>query len=187
MANILMIALLAMAAVFVLKMLLSRKTQDAQGAAPLQYAGAGEPVQNAPQFGAALPADAPAAARIPAGFDSEAFLRVAKLNFVRLQTANDAGNLADIRDFVSPELYAEIKLQMDERAGAAQQTDVVTLNAALLEVVSEGDRHIASVHFSGMIRESAGAAAAPFDEVWNLSKPLAGNQGWTVAGIQQLS
>lgn len=191
MANILMIALLAMAAVFVLKMLLGRKTQDASSAAPLQYAGAGEPVsapaQNVSQFGSALPVDAAAAARVPAGFDSEAFLRVAKLNFVRLQTANDAGNLSDIREFVSPELYAEIKMQMDERGGAAQQTDVVTLNAALLEVVSEGDRHIASVHFSGMIRETAGAAAAPFDEIWNLSKPLAGNQGWTVAGIQQLS
>jgi predicted lipid-binding transport protein (Tim44 family) len=84
-------------------------------------------------------------------------------------------------------LFAEIKMQMDERGNVAQQTDVVTLNAELLEVTTETDRHIASVHFSGMIREAAGAAAAPFDEVWNLSKPTAGDKGWIIAGIQQLS
>ena len=109
------------------------------------------------------------------------------MNFVRLQAANDAGNLEDIREFVAPELFAEIKLQLDERGKAIQQTDVVTLNAELLEVVTEPTRHIASVRFSGMIREEAGAPAAPFDEVWNLSKALEGSKGWVVAGIQQLS
>ena len=68
------------------------------------------------------------AVRIPADFDSAAFLRVAKLNFVRLQAANDAKNLDDLREFVSPELFAEIKMQMDERGNAPQQTDVVTLS-----------------------------------------------------------
>ena len=126
-------------------------------------------------------------ANVPADFDSDGFLRIAKLNFIRLQAANDAGNLEDIREFVSPELFAEIRMQFEERAKAPQQTDVVTLNAQLLEVVTEGTRHIASVRFSGMIREEAGAAAAPFDEVWNLSKAVEGGKGWVVAGIQQLS
>jgi len=106
---------------------------------------------------------------------------------VRLQAANDAKNLDDLREFVSPEMFAEIKLQMDERGDAAQQTDVVTLNGELLEVTSDGNRHIASVRFSGMIREEAGGAAHPFDEVWNLAKPLDGSKGWVVAGIQQLA
>ena len=189
MANILMMALLAMAAVFVLKLLFARKTPAAAPDSGMQYAGAGytpppQPVA-APQFGAA--AAPTAAANIPAGFDSEGFLRIAKVNFVRLQAANDAKNLDDIREFVSPEMYAEIKMAMDERGSAAQQTDVVTLDAQLLEVVTEGNRHVASVHFSGMIREAAGAAAQPFDEVWNLAKPVSGNTGWVVAGIQQLS
>ncbi len=129
-------------------------------------------------FGSAAPrCRSPTAARVPEGFDSEGFLRVAKLNFVRLQAANDARNIDDIREFVSPELFAEIKMQMDERGNAPQQTDVVTLNAELLEVTTESDRHIASVHFSGMIREVAGAAAAPFDEVWNLEQTDRGQQG----------
>ncbi len=195
MANFLMIALLAMAAVFVIKWLLGRKTPAVQAAKyptePMQYAGAGSsamapPPQAAPQFGTAAPSAAPSARNVPDGFDTEGFLRIAKLNFVRLQAANDAKNLDDIREFVAPEMFAEIKLQMDERGSAPQQTDVVTLNAELIEVVTESDRHIASVHFSGMIREVVGAAAAPFDEVWNLSKPAAGSKGWVIAGIQQL-
>jgi predicted lipid-binding transport protein (Tim44 family) len=129
----------------------------------------------------------PAPANVPAGFDAEAFLRVAKLNFVRLQAANDAKNLDDMREFTSPELFAEIRMQMEERGSAPQQTDVVTLNAELLEVTTEGNRHIASVHFSGMIREQVGAAAAPFSEIWHLAKPVDGSRGWTIIGIQQVN
>ena len=188
MANLLMIALLAMAAIFVVKLLLRRFAPGSNAPnEPLQYAGGARPdltpATPATAFGSAAPAAG--ALRIPSGFDSEGFLRVAKLNFIRLQAANDANNLDDIREFVSPELFAEIKMQMDERGPAAQQTDVVTLDAELLEVVTEAGRHIASVHFSGMIRERADAAATPFAEVWHLAKPTAGNAGWIIAGIQQ--
>ncbi len=194
MANILLIALLAFAAVFVFK-LLFRRNASANGpvtypAEPLQYAGGSarpiEPQQALAQ-GSALPASAGSAVRVPEGFDSEGFVRVAKLNFLRLQASNDAKNIDDIREFTSPELFAEIKMQMDERGNAPQQTDVVTLNAELLELVSEGNRHIASVQFSGMIREQAGAAAAPFSEIWNLAKPIDGSKGWSVVGIQQVN
>lgn len=186
MANFLMIALLAMAAVFVLKLLFRR------AAPPVQAAGYPEPMRydapaTTPVAAAATVAAVASATNVPADFDTNGFLRIAKLNFVRLQAANDAKNLDDIREFVSPELYAEIKLQMDERDNAPQQTDVVTLNAELLEVVTEASRHIASVHFSGMIREASGAAAEAFNEVWNLSKPVDGSKGWTIVGIQQVN
>ncbi|MBS1227902.1 MAG: import inner rane translocase subunit Tim44 [Proteobacteria bacterium] len=183
MANILMIALLAMAAVFAVKWLLRRKAPS-DGA--LQYAGAGsaQPRSAPVSYGSAAPSGP---VRIPEGFDSDAFLRIAKLNFVRLQASNDAKSIDDIRQFVSPELYAEIKMQMDERGDVPQQTDIVTLNAELLEVVTEANRHIASVHFSGTLREVVGATATPFDEIWNLAKPVSGDQGWVIAGIQQLS
>ena len=184
-ANILTIGLLVMAALFLVKFLLRR---NAPSPAPMQYAGMGgtePPSATVPACGAS--GVAPASTTIPVGFDSEAFLRVAKLNFVRLQAANDAKNIDDIREFVSPEVFAEIKMQMDERGHAAQQTDVVTLNAELLEVTTEAQRHIASVRFSGMIRETEGAAAVPFDEIWNLSKPADGAKGWVVSGIQQIN
>ncbi len=192
MANFLMIALLVMAAVFVVRLLMRKKAPPAD-ASPLQYAGGvpndkTEPAQRA--FSAQFPASsgsaaAPETARVPAGFDSEGFVRVAKLNFLRLQAANDAGNVDDIREFTSPELFAEIRLQMHERGATPQQTEVVTLNAELVEVLSEDKGHVASVLFSGMIREQADAAAVPFSEVWHLTKPAVGGQGWVVAGIQQ--
>ena len=190
MANLLTLALLVMAAVAIFKWL-ARKSAAAQARPsphdPLRYAGAdphrGPAVQEFPQ-GATSP---PTGASVPAGFDSEAFIRVAKLNFIRLQAANDEKNFDDIREFVSPEVFAEIKVQLDERGDEAQQTDVVTLDAELLEVLTEGNRHVASVHFSGMIRERVGAAAEPFAEVWNLSKPIAGERGWVISGIQQIS
>lgn len=215
-ANFLLIALLAMVAIFVVRMLMNRGKAKAP---QLGYAGAGAGAaahsvatpaptpatsvgslrssladttgsQAAPAAGTPgelLGADFKAAPSIPADFDAEGFLRVAKLNFVRLQAANDRGDVADLREFLSPEVFAEVKMQLDERQGATQQTDVVTLEAQLLEVVTEGDRHIASVHFSGTIREQAGAVAEPFSEVWNLAKPVTGDRGWTVAGIQQVA
>ncbi|TLS18107.1 MAG: Tim44 domain-containing protein [Betaproteobacteria bacterium] len=197
MANFLMIALLAMAAVFVFRLIFRRPAAVAPRSEPLQYAGVGGPSmapmpEVTPVGGgnAAVPAAeaAPAAAaNIPADFDSEGFLRVAKLNFVRLQAANDQGNLDDMREFLAPEMFAEVQLQLSERGGKAQQTDVVQLNASLLEVVSETGRHIASVRFNGLLREEKDAAPAPFDEVWHLVKPTDGSRGWMVAGIQQLS
>ena len=192
MANMLMIALLAMAAVLVFKWLFRRSASAAQPAGSLQYAGGScsamtPPPQATPSFGSSATAATIPAQRIPADFDTTAFLRIAKLNFVRLQAANDVKNLDDIREFVSPELFAEIKMQMDERGNAPQQTDVVTLNADLLEVITESSRHVASVHFSGTIREVVSATAEPFDEIWNLSKSVDGNGGWVVAGIQQLN
>ncbi|MEC5385000.1 TIM44-like domain-containing protein [Uliginosibacterium sp. H3] len=134
--------------------------------------------------GGAAPA---AAATIPADFDVDGFTRQAKVNFIRLQAANDAGNLQDIREFTSPEMFAEIKLDIDDRRGAAQKTDVVSLDAQVLEVVEESGRYITSVRFNGMLREAANSAPAPFDEVWHLSKPVDGNSGWVLSGIQQVA
>lgn len=124
---------------------------------------------------------------VPADFDTEAFLRNAKVYFVRLQAAWDAGNLDDIREFTTPEMFAEIKMDLTERGQQTNKTDVVTLDAALLGIETIDNQHIASVRFSGMIRENEGDAAQPFGEVWNLAKPAAGAGGWVLAGIQQES
>ncbi|HZV55410.1 MAG TPA: Tim44-like domain-containing protein [Rhodocyclaceae bacterium] len=184
MANMLMILLLVMAAVFVFR-LLFRKSQPSQHAA---YAGGvgstSEPMHFEPTAAPAIGGTA-AATNVPAGFDSEGFLRQAKLNFIRLQAANDAGNLDDLKQFLAPEVFAEIQMQYEERGHAKQETDVQHLDAELLELVTESDRYIASVRFSGQIREQANAAAQPFAEIWHLTKPVAGG-GWQVAGIQQI-
>lgn len=192
-ANMVMILLLVMAAVFFFKLIV-RRSHPAADRQPLQYAGlgsidrAGAPAgQEQPVGGGYGQSIASPAGNVPADFDTEGFARVAKVNFLRLQAANDAGNLDDIREFTTPEMYAEIKLDIDDRHGARQQTDVVTLEAEVLEVVSEANRHVASVRFYGMIREEKDGPAERFDEVWNLVKPHDGSRGWQVAGIQQLN
>jgi predicted lipid-binding transport protein (Tim44 family) len=124
---------------------------------------------------------------VPADFDTAGFLRHAKTYFIRLQAAWDRADASDIRDFTTPEMFAEMKLQLQERGAAANHTDVVSLDAELLGIETQGDGYLASVKFSGMIREAENAPAEPFAEVWNLSKPVSGQGGWVLAGIQQLS
>lgn len=125
-------------------------------------------------------------ARLPAGFDVEGFLRSAKVGFLRLQAANDEGNLADLREFTTPEMFAELKLDLEERRGTAQRTDVLQLEAEVLDVSEEDVRYVASVRFTGQMREEEGGPLVPFDEVWHLVKPRDGSSGWKLAGIQQM-
>lgn len=189
-ANFLMIALLVMAAIFLFKWLAGRRAASA--AQPMRYAGAGVggtmapvPTPAAPPAGGGSQPSGPAVGGLPAGFDAEAFTRQAKLNFIRLQAASDAGNLDDLREFTTPEMYAELKLQLDERGTTESRTEVVNLDAEVLDAVEESTRLIVSVRFHGLIRED-GAAEVPFDEVWHLTKPTTGKGGWVIAGIQQL-
>ncbi|PKO65508.1 MAG: transporter [Betaproteobacteria bacterium HGW-Betaproteobacteria-17] len=181
MASFLMLALLAMAA-FMLFRFFTRRNAPASA---MQYAGM-------PQQGPAAFDQSPAAlggnatpGAFPPGFDADAFAREAKLNFIRLQAAFDAANLDDLRAFTSPEVFAEISMQLAERGDAAQITDVMVLDAEVLEAVDEGSRHVVSVRFTGQVREAADQAALPLDEIWHLTKPASGPGGWVIAGIQQ--
>jgi predicted lipid-binding transport protein (Tim44 family) len=112
-------------------------------------------------------------------------VRNAKVQFIRLQAANDAGNLDDIRQFTTPEMFAELQMDIAEHVAAEQQTEVVSVEADVIEVVQEPTRYVVSVRFSGLIREGKGAPAEPFDEMWHLVKARAGTQGWLLSGIQQ--
>jgi predicted lipid-binding transport protein (Tim44 family) len=189
-ASALLMVLLAGVAVFALMRLLSkRRPQGAQ----LQYAGFGNETVAAPPP-SQLPGDAGVqpnyrsqfVSNIPAGFDVEAFLKEARRNFQRLQQANDRGDLARLRQVTTEDMFNTLKDDVVGHSGA-QQTDVVTLNAALLELVTEGELHWASVRFSGSIREEASVPAEPFEEIWHMRKPVNGSSGWLLAGIQQPS
>lgn len=115
-------------------------------------------------------------------FNTTDFLRDAKAKFLRLQTAYDQKNLNDIREFSTPEVCAEIQLQFQERGDAFNQTEVVSIEADLLDVVQEA-KTVASVQFSGLIREEGHTVAASFDEIWHFVQADSGQ--WLVAGIQQ--
>ena len=127
---------------------------------------------------------------IPPGFDSEGFVAAAKRNFVTLQDAWDRADVASLRSMMTDEMLGEIKSQLGERdaqiGGQANKTEVVMLDAQLLGIEDLGDHYMASVEFSGMIREEPSAGPSPFREVWNMTKPKKGNSGWLVAGVQAL-
>jgi predicted lipid-binding transport protein (Tim44 family) len=191
---VVMALLMAVAGIALIGLLLRAfgRGQPSQAAPQrLQYAGLGSETVAAPPpsqvaAGETLPDfRGQFAAKIPAGFNVDAFVREAKKRFIGLQAANDRGDLAAIRDFVTDEMYAHLEREVRER-GAVQHTDVVELNAELLEVVSEGDTHWASIRFSGLIREDASAGPQQFEEIWNLQKTAGGDAGWLLAGIQQV-
>lgn len=156
----------------------------------MQYAGAGAPLDNAsslrqPVAGGSAATVAPVAGNIPADFPVQNFLRSAKTTFIRLQAANDRKDLNDIREYTTPEMYAEISMQFQERGDAPQKTDVVAINGDLLGVAEEGDLAIASVRFTGQLRENNGAAEN-VDEIWHVQKNLKDDKSvWLLAGIQQ--
>ena len=190
--GMLLLGLILAAVVFMLYRLFAgggRRAQPAPAHTPaMAFSGigskAGEPASTEYRGSAAAPV-APVAADKPQ-IDPEPFLRVAKTSFIRLQAANDARDLDDIRDYTSPEVYAEIAMQIKERGDAPQRTEVVNLNAELIETAIEGDYEIASVRFYGLIRENDAANPEPFDEVWHVRKDRRDRRGsWLIAGIQQ--
>ena len=182
-------SILMMLAVAALAMFLIAKFRKSQQPA-MQYAGQGAPSAQQPQAQAYTgggSAAAPAVKNIPADFPVEAFLRSAKMSFIRLQAANDRKDLNDIREYTTPEMFAEISMQLQERGNAAQTTDVSTLHADLLEVVTENNHAIASVRMTGQISENKGAAES-FDEIWHVQKNLQDDKAvWLLSGIQQVA
>lgn len=187
--------LLAMLAAGVVLFLISRFAKPKP--APLQTANGAsaysstEPIQQPVYSGAgqAQPAiyDIPAAAQIPADFPVESFLRGAKTSFIRLQAANDRKDFDDIREYTTPEMFAEISMQMHERDNTPQKTDVVSLNADVIEAVTEGDLAFASVRFTGQLSENNGVPEN-FDEIWHVQRDLRNEKaGWLLSGIQQTS
>lgn len=117
--------------------------------------------------------------------DQESFLENAKKMFVQLQEAADKQDLETLRDFTTPEMFSLIRAEFLERSEAFSTTQVLTLHAELFNVEKEGDMVVASIRFSGLIREDSNGPANHFEEVWNWIKPINGQTGWVLAGIQQ--
>ena len=126
---------------------------------------------------------------VPAGFDTDGFIRAAKANFITLQAAWDKSDISSLRSMMTDGMLLEIKTQLSEReahTGAQpNQTDVQALEARLLGIEELADEYMASVEYTGMIREDAASSPSPFREVWNMTKSKNGG-GWLVAGVQAL-
>lgn len=192
-ANFVMLALIVLAVIVVLRLLLARRNgtpalATAGGAARVEPPRA-EPMQRSSWAPTGPAVMAPAAATaLPAGFDTAGFERLAKMLFIRMQAANDRADLADLRNFTTPEMFAELRLDLQERGDAGQHTDVVQVNAELVDFEQEADgRQLVSVRYTGLVREAEQGAdepPTPFDEVWHLAKAR-DDERWVIAGIQQ--
>ena len=189
MGTLLMIGLLAFGAMFLFRMLSKKTASQAPRpafAGPMEKSGIPEVGSNLGSAPQPVSQQSGAAPAIPADFDTAGFLRHAKTNFLRMQAAWDKGDAQDIREFTTPEMFAELKMQLTERGASANHTDVVTLEAELMGIETVGDEHLASVRFNGMVKEDEHAPVEAFNEIWVLSKPMNGDGGWLLAGIQQV-
>lgn len=205
-ANVLTIALLAMAVLALVGYVMRKRAAAQGGMAGAGAGGAGGVFRQpesamhrtgheAPQRGSLIGSRlagagggltaAAAAGTIPAGFDTAAFERGARDQFMALQAANDARDLDRLRDYLTPEMFEAVREEVAERDDAAQKTEVFGLQVQVLNVAEEGAQYAVSVRFSGSVRTEAGAAPEDLDEVWHLTKPRAGAGGWVIAGIQQ--
>ena len=201
MGNILMMLLVAGVAFFAIRFVMSRMGGSRGGP---QLAGAGAPAptnwqptpnpepvamartafDTAPQAQSLAAVGTVAALPVlPGGMAAADFERLAKMVFTRMQAANDAANLDDLRKFTTPELFASLRTDLQDRGNAKQQTDVVQIDAQVIEAVVENGNDIVTVRFHGLIREAVDAGVEPFNEHWHLVRPADGKSEWAIAGI----
>jgi predicted lipid-binding transport protein (Tim44 family) len=209
-ASLLLIALVIFAAVAVLRMLLARRapapsapnysgntvsvpwperTPAGASATPSWRIRSREELDGvAAPPAVPVPDSAPAVTRhaLPEGFDSEGFAREARKQYAAIQRAWDRGDRAELSRVMTAPMASEMGRELDAR-GPHQATEIVALDAEVLEVTTEGSQHWASVRFTGQVREDGDPLAHAIDEVWNLSKPVDGSSGWLLAGISQLA
>ena len=128
--------------------------------------------------------------RVPEGFDAISFVSTAKEVFLKLQTAWDCADMVTLHSMLTDQMLVEIKAQLQEREqhlnGQDNKTEVITLQAELLGLQELDVAYLASVEFSGLIREDPSQGPNSFREVWSMSKPRNGSSGWLVCGVQAL-
>ncbi|MDN3921916.1 Tim44 domain-containing protein [Roseateles violae] len=186
-ANVMTMVLIGIVAMMLIGFLMRRFGKAKAQPQGMQYAGAGAPFpqQAQPQPMAYQPqaAAAPVAAADD-GFDTAGFEQIAKRVFIRLQAANDNADQADLRRFTTPEMYGVIQQELLDRKNAKQSTEVLQLDARVVDRAVEEGQQVVSVRFWGLIREQSEAAAEHFDEVWHLVRPQDESRDWAIAGIQ---
>lgn len=145
-------------------------------------------------FAASLWAQAPRAVRVPAqrvvpvvaialpaGFDHDTLLADLRRQFITLQAAWDGREVEVLRALTTPEMLSELCTQLPDCHGTPNRTEVITLQARLLGFDEVGSAYLASVEFSGIIRECDETGAAPFRELWMLARPKHEAEGWRLA------
>jgi predicted lipid-binding transport protein (Tim44 family) len=123
-------------------------------------------------------------APMPKDFDQRAFLAGAKRAYADLQKAWDTGDLADIRGLTTDSMFGELQQRIKDNA-SDNRTEVLTLEAALLEAKSVGETLEAAVLFDATLVEDS--ETTQVREVWHFTKPKQSTKPtWFLDGIQQV-
>ena len=126
------------------------------------------------------------AASSSASVNGAEVLEAARSRFLRLQAAWDAGDVQALGHLTTPDMLQELLPVLGSRVGGPSRTDVITLHATLIDVEELGAAWLASVEFSGLIRESTEQGAVPFRELWMLAAAKDGAPSWRLARQQAL-
>ena len=190
--DFLLIALLALGAIFLIRTLRKGKMaapqqqtayagyQPPQSAAPQQF----EQNHSAPQATGFADSDVPF--RLPPGFDMNGFLAGARDHYRTLQEAWNKNDLEKVREYVSPELFEQLKAERAELSGE-QHTEVMYVDTQLVRADYGSDWAQVSVRFSGRYMDRQEQVEEDIKEVWHLERNLAkDNAPWHIVGIEQL-
>ena len=123
------------------------------------------------------------AVQLPADFNEQEFLKVAEANFVKMQKAWDTGNVTALSDFTSDEIFTAVTHQLRERGAQDYQTEIVTLKSQFQGMIQDGDDYLVGVYFEGTLNVSG--ESEQVRETWILTKPVSGKGGWILSGIHQ--
>jgi hypothetical protein len=146
---------------------------------PIPPIGSGAPGYNGGMQQAGPASFAPA--RLPDGTETPYFLRQVKATFLHLQSLNSPDTLDEVRRYMTPQLFEEIR---GEIASNGMTADFSDLDCQLVEAAEENGRFVASVRFFGQVSEEVNTPSVPFSETWHFVKEP-GSTKWMVAGIQQ--
>jgi predicted lipid-binding transport protein (Tim44 family) len=204
MSSVVMIGLVVVAGIMLFRFIANRRRPDlayGQGAAngqPLNGASLmNQSRQAAPDtnFGAwprtvmnsAAAAQTTTVPGLPVGLDQSALLASARTLFLRLQRAWDQNQQGDLFELTTPEMFAVIKRDLEDRGNQPSYTEVTQLDVELLGTEHHGSEILVSLRFHGQMREEENAQMAqPFAEVWNIVGHAHGDPAWRLAGIQQI-
>jgi len=112
-------------------------------------------------------------------------LGMARTQFLELQSAWDRGDLDALRRLTTESMFDELAAQLPHRGAEPNRTDVLSVEAHLISHEAVGPLELASIEFSGMVRESAELGAMPFREVWMLARQQP-ESSWRLARQQAL-
>lgn len=113
--------------------------------------------------------------------DRVEFLVTARRQFVELQAAWDGADLVRLGSLTTADMLDELRATLPERGAGPNRTDVLELHAELLAFEHMAALDVASVEFSGLIRESAHLGAVPFRELWMLARIREEGRPWLLA------